>query len=302
MSGGTDNNDAPEYVQRLIQEGNPLGEKIWDQMRKAKQVRDPQSMPHTKPPQSVEQLTLPGVVPKTPGETSPLSNYLARTPLFSPIKRGRRAMLDKQRLPSPGGFSVHYSGKQLDMGDQDVFLLAVKMAAGKAPGENIEIRRVDFLRDLGWKGQGATAYKWLAEVFERLSTGRVFLESDRIKASLPLLGALILNKDTGVYAFSIPKETMAIFAGQAFGYINLRPRLALERRKDLAKWIQGYAMSHKAGVHLVSLQNLLSWSGYQGRMRDFRAGLKEALDELKRVAVLQEWVFKDRQKKVSWTR
>ena len=286
---------APGYVQKLIEEGNPLGEKLLEIMKSTKR-----KTPIGEQPQ--EQLTLPGVVPKTPGETSPLSNYLARTPLFAPIKRGRRAMLDKARLPSPAGFSVHYSGKQLDMGDQDVFLLAVKMAAGRAPGEDIEIHRADFLRALGWQSLSDRAYKWLAEVFDRLSTGRVFLESDEIKASLPLLGALILRKGKGVYTFSIPKDTMAIFAGQAFGYISLRPRRALAKRIDLAKWIQGYAMSHKPGGHLVSLENLVSWSGYQGRIRDFREALSEALDELKRVEVLREWAFQDRKKKVRWIR
>lgn len=287
---------APGYVQKLIEEGNPLGEKLLEIMKPSKRKAP------MEPEQPQEQLTLPGVVPKTPGETSPLSNYLARTPLFAPIKRGRRAMLDKARLPSPAGFNVHYSGKQLDMGDQDVFLLAVKMAAGRAPGEDIEIHRADFLRALGWQSLSDRAYKWLAEVFDRLSTGRVFLESDEIKASLPLLGALILRKGKGVYTFSIPKDTMAIFAGQAFGYISLKPRRALAKRIDLAKWVQGYAMSHAAGVHLVSLENLVSWSGYQGRIRDFRDALAEALDELKRVGVFHEWAFLERKKKVRWVR
>ena len=287
---------ALDYVRRLIEEGNPLGEKLLKTMKPSKRKTS------LEPEQTQEQLMLPDVVPKTPGETSPLSNYLARTPLFAPIKRGRRAMLDKARLPSPAGFSVHYSGKQLDMGDQDVFLLAVKMAAGRPPGEDIEIHRKDFLKALGWQSFSDRAYKWLGEVFDRLSTGRVFLESDEIKASLPLLGALILHKDKGVYTFSIPKETMAIFAGQAFGYINLTPRRALAKRVDLAKWVQGYAMSHKPGPHKVSVANLKEWSGYTAPVRKFREGLTEALDELTRVCVISSWSFKERLKFVCWNR
>jgi len=286
----------PEYVRRLLDEGNPLGEKLLEVMKPSKR-KIPLAVEQTQ-----KQLLLPSVVPKTPGETSPLSNYLARTPLFSPIKRGRRAMLDKTRLPSPDGFSVHYSGKQLDMGDQDVFLLAVKLAAGHGPGERIEIERADFLRTVGWGKLGSSGYKWLGEAFERLSTGRVFLESAKIKASLPLLGALVLDKEKGVYAYSIPEETMAIFVGQAFGYVDLKARRALAKRVDLAKWVQGYAMSHEPGLRRVKVENLLSLSGFQGRLRDFRDSLTEALDELKRVRVLQDWGFEDRKKKVRWIR
>lgn len=287
---------APAYVQRLIAEGNPLGGKLLE-------VRKPEKRKTvTASEQRQEQFELPGVVPRTPGETSPLSNYLARTPLFAPIKRGRRAMLDKERLPSPAGFSVHYSGKQLDMGDQDAFLLALKMAAGRGPGEAIVVHRADFLRNLGWKSCSNGAYRWLAEAFERLSTGRVFLESDKIKASLPLLGALILNKDSGCYTFSIPSETMAIFAEQIFGFVNLAARRAISKRVDLAKWVQGYAVSHAPGPHKVSLANLREWSGYAAPIRKFREGMAEALDELSRVGVIKSWVFKDRLKFVCWDR
>lgn len=286
---------APEYVKSLIEAGNPLGTTLLEKFIPGKvQPADAK--------QTQEQLALPGVVPKTPGETSPMSNYLARTPLFAPIKRGRRAMLDKAKLPSPAGFSVHYSGKQLDMGDQDVFLEAVKMAAGRAPGEDIEIKRADFLRALGWQSLSDQAYKWLGDVFDRLSTGRVFLETDAIKASLPLMGALVLNKAKGAYTFSIPEQTMALFAGQAFGYVHLKSRRALAKRVDLAKWVQGYAMSHAAGPHTVSVENLMSWCSYQGRMRDFREALMEALEELKRVTVLKDWVFIEKRKKVRWNR
>lgn len=256
------------------------------------------------PPAAEEsiQLTLPGFVPKSPGNTSLMSNYIARTPLFAPIKRGRRAMLDKVKLPSPAGLLIHYTGKQLDMGDQDVFLQAIKLAAGEGPECPIIINRAAFLRGMGWKSQSDRAYQWLDGVFERLSTGRMFLETERLKASLPMLGALILDKDTGEYTFSVPKETMALFAGQAYGYVDLDKRRALEKRVDLAKWLQSYAGSHEKGPHSVSLANLHKWSGYQGRMRDFRVALIEALNELARVGILQEWSFKQRRNFVNWTR
>lgn len=252
-----------------------------------------------------EQALLPGVtVPKTPGDTAPLNNHLARTPLFSPIKRGRRKMLDKAPLVGPSGNrAAFYSGKQLDMADQDVYLLALQMASGVGPGEHITVHLGEFMRRLGRKSDGASGLAWLKTVFERISTGRLFFENEDDFVSIPLLGALHISKRSQVWGFDIPSETLHLFLGQSYGYVDMAKRRALARRVDLAKWVQGYAMSHDARYqHAVSLENLHKWSGYEGRMRDFRNYLAEALNELRRVGILTSWEFAERKKIVRWNR
>jgi len=251
-----------------------------------------------------EQGVLPGVtVPKTPGDTSVMQNDLARTPLFSPIKRGRRKMLDKARLPSPAGNRVAFvSGKQLDMADQDTWLVGLQLAAEVGPDQPVTVVLGDYLRRLGWKSLSDRAYHWLKGSFERLSTCRVFLETDEQMISLPLLGALILDKASGTWTFTIPKETMALFLGQSYGYVDMTKRRALAKRVDLAKWLQSYAASHAPGQHSISLENLHKWSGSDSLLRVFRARLPEALDELKRVGILKSWEYTERQKIVRWTR
>lgn len=257
-----------------------------------------------KPEPQPEQGILPGVtVPKTPGDTAPLNNHLARTPLFSPIKRGRRKMLDKAPLPGPAGNrAACVSGKQLDMADQDVFLGGLKRAAEVGPDQPVTVILGEFLKGLGWNSRSDAAYRWLVGSFERLSTCRLFFETDEKMLSLPLLGPLEFDKVEKTWTFTIPEKTMALFQGKYYGYVDLAKRRALGKRVDLAKWIQSYAASHDAGQHAVSLENLLRWSGYQGRMRDFRTALKEALDELRRVGILTSWEFAERKKTVRWNR
>jgi hypothetical protein len=80
----------------------------------------------------------------------------------------------------------------------------------------------------------------------------------------------------------------------------------MEKRRmiglDLAKWLQCYAVSHAKGEHRISVANLKTWSGYESRMRDFRANLGAALAELVRVDVLASWAFYEDNKKVKWIR
>lgn len=256
------------------------------------------------------QMTLPGVsVPRTPGETAPMSNYLARTSLFAPIRKGRRVMHDKQMLHSPEGIDVLYTGKQLDMADQDVYLTALRLAGGIKAGDKIVINRAAFLRMLGYKhNPGARDYKWLEESFYRISTGRVIIKAKHIEANLPLMGALLSDTRSGDYYFTIPRETYALWAKNLYSYIDLEKRHALERNVPLSKWLQSYAQSHAPGVHTISMDLLHLWCGYGGRLRDFRDSLTGALDELTRVGILATWSIqergKGRQKKVmiSWTR
>jgi hypothetical protein len=250
--------------------------------------------------QEPEQHTLPGV-PVTPKGTSPMGNELARTPLFAPIKRGRRKIHDKTRLPSPEGISLWYFGKQLDVGDQDTYLAALMLARGLVPDEPIRINRAEFLRLIG-KKKGGSNFKWLEESFDRVATGRLYYDTSEERGSTPLLGPLRYNKESEEYYFTIPKESLRAFGIQAFGYVDMDKRRQIANKAELAKWLQCYAVSHEKGAHPISVANLKAWSGYEGRTRDFRAYLATALDELVRVGILDAWEFYDDSKKVKWIR
>ena len=46
----------------------------------------------------------------------------------------------------------------------------------------------------------------------------------------------------------------------------------------------------------------MEWSGVEGRERQFRGRLKEALTELVEVGIIQSWGFYEHDKKVKWIR
>ena len=251
---------------------------------------------------AVEQLDLPGVVPKTPGQTAPYSNDLARTSLFSPRQRKKRRILNEVELASPGGISVRYTGPELDMSDQDVLLQAMRMAGDIPPNTPIEINRADFLRQLGRKSLSNGQYAWLEDSFFRLSKGHVIIESEKLKLGFPLLGSLELNKDTNVYIYTIPEKTLQMFAGKKFSYVDMQMRRQLTQRIDLAKWIQSYAVSHRVGIHRVEVARLKELCGYKERLHKFRESLTIALDEWKRIEFFTHWLYYNNQTMVEWHR
>lgn len=249
-----------------------------------------------KPPRAMP-LQQTKIIPFTPKGTAPMGNKLARTPLFAPIKRGRRQIFDMAPLPAPEGISLWYFGKQLDVADQDTYLTALMLAKGYHPDTPIKINRAEFLRLMGRKKSGA-AFAWLEDSFDRISTGRLFYDTPKKKGSTPLLGPLEIDKDTGEYFFTVPEKALRAFGIHDFGYVDMEKRLQIAHKADLAKWLQCYAISHDKGEHRVTVDKLKEWSGYEGRLRDFRNYLAIALDELVRVEILNAWNFYDGNKKI----
>ncbi|MDR1659779.1 MAG: hypothetical protein LBR94_05495 [Desulfovibrio sp.] len=247
-------------------------------------------------------LTLPTIVPKTPGNTAPLSTHLARTPLFSVRHRGERAMVNDYQLPSPQGSAVFYTGVELDMGDQDVYLMALHLAANCAPDTPIQINRADFLTKIGRKSKGKAMYDWLSESFSRIGKGTILIQTPEYDLRMPLLGPLLHHKESGQYSFCIPKSTMGIFLNSFYGYINLDIRNSISKNVDLTKWVLGYASSHVAGPHVVRVENLKTWCGYGGPVHKYRHILTDALDELVRLDFLENWKISIDKVTVRWRR
>ena len=250
-----------------------------------------------------------GQLPLFPEEdTSALPNYIARTPLFAPIQPGRRKMHDDSLLASPEGVELRISGKQLDMADQDVFMLSLKWAQGVDLNQPVRCNRSEFLRELGWQPSGKTgafgksAYDWLDQSFGRLTGGKIYIETKRYKAHLSLVADWTEDKETGEWEFTIGGKIRALFQNQEYAFIDLVKRQQITHRVGLAKWLQSYAATHKPGLHRISVENLKQWCGYNSPTRKFRAALVEALGELDRLKILTSVKFYKDDLMVQWTR
>lgn len=171
------------------------------------------------------------------------------------------------QLPAPQGIKLYYFGTQLDVGDQDTYLTAIMIAKGEPQNTRIRINKAEMLRLMGKKKSGA-AFNWLAMSFRRIATGQLFYDTPTKEGSTPLLGPLEYDKETEEYYFIIPDAYLRVFGFNDFGYVDMEKRRLLG--VDLAKWLQCYAVSHAKGEHKISVENLMEWSGFEGRERQFR--------------------------------
>lgn len=243
-----------------------------------------------------------GTLPLFPPLDSAMPNHLARSSIFAPIKTGERQKHEKALMASRGDASIYYSGLQLDMADNDVFLQALRVAQGMQLGDTIYFNRAQFLRNIG-RSVGKSQYEWLQESFYRLTSGTVIIQTKRYKAALHLIDGYALDEQTGEYWLRMNPEIIKLFGHMEYGLVDMHTRLRIGRRQDMAKWLQNYVATHEEGkTHVISAQLLQLWSGSGGRLRDFQSrSLSKALTELERLGLIRDIQFRP-DGKVSWWR
>lgn len=251
-------------------------------------------------------------VPITPKHTAPMNNYLARSSLFSPLKRGKRQMHHNSVLYQDQNIEITRTGPALDMADHGVFLESLRRAAGTKPfdlesgGEppseaKVLINRADFLHALGKNSSGKN-YQWLQASFGRLFATSLAIKHEGITNYLHLLSNLNYDEHCGDYYYIVPRTSFILFANQQYGFVNMLRRRELSNRISMAQWLQSYISSHnKEHENRIGLGKLREMCGYSGQLRDFRVAVKEALQELIRVHELRS-AHVDERDIVHWLR
>lgn len=219
-----------------------------------------------------------------------IPNHLARSPLFAPVRPGRRELRQDELLPSPQGVQIHYTGPQLDQGDCDVFMQLIAEQRGRHVGEPVQIVRQTFLHSIG-RQTGGSDYAWLQETLRRLQSAHVRIENDRYIMTAQLLGKVVEDKIDSTFHVVMDRDIVEMFAPSARSLVDWPKRMRIERRVDLAKWLQNFLSSHSDRQQFHSLENLRVWSGYSSPLRKFKDAAGEALAELERLEIIGEPAF-----------
>ncbi len=232
---------------------------------------------------------LPGI--KMPGwrnEQRAMPNPITRSALFSPVKRGKRAMYNNERLPSRKDVEIYYTGPRLDMADSDVFLSLIHFFRLKKIeiDTKVHFKRDDLLKMIG-KPTGGSQYEWLYLSIQRLLSATVAIVTNKKRIGFHLINEYEYDADVGDWYVKLSPKIVEIFKDSQFSLIELQKRISLEI--PLSKWLQSYIAGHKKGEHRIALDYLKEWSGSMGRMRDWRLTFESAMVELQRQEVVAEW-------------
>lgn len=238
-----------------------------------------------------------------PENAGAIPTELTRVSLFGLIRRGRRKILDWEKLASRADIEVSYFGKQLDQADADLWLACLRLGRGLPMGQRIFTNKSKLLKEIG-RDAGTSNRTWLDNSLDRIASATLKIVLKRKDKEMTLRCKLMtsgVEEKTGNMFIRLDPEGAALF--ENLTYVDWEKRLALQ--SNAAKALQLYVCGHTTGKpHAVPLADLAQWLGYEGRLRQFRETLSEAINELKGQGLISDASIKRgaRGEVASWVR
>lgn len=243
-------------------------------------------------------------IPLFPEEKSAMPNKWIRTSLFAAVKKGRRRNFVKTPLASRSDVLILYTGEQLDAGDNDVFLHAMRLSQGLAPGGQIHFVRSHFLQAIGRK-PGTSGYRWLKDSLQRLASATIFIEYGENKGKMFRLVDTMEWTNTD-YWLSLSPEIASFYGKRELAFIDFEARLQMKH--GMSRLLQNYVASHETGEwHYISLDTLRDFYAASSSLKNFldnEYGLPAALAELEELGIIEdhEFYLKANRRMVKWWR
>jgi hypothetical protein len=213
-----------------------------------------------------------------------------RSALFRVIERGQRKALQRTVLAAWPGVTIRYTGVELDQSDLDVWLTVLHIAREQALGVQVPVTAYQLLKMLG-KRVGKSGYEWLKVATARLVAGGVEITVGTRTYCGSLIERFTRDEETGHYVLMLNPALVMLFEDDAFTRLEWEQRQGLS--KDLAKWLHGYLLSHRATAkhpHRISLERLRELCGSDREdLRFFRRDVRESMEELQAASVVTTW-------------
>lgn len=239
----------------------------------------------------------PGTALLLPGLTEAvraIPNYIARSGLFAPVRRGWRIHHDDTTFLTGKNILLKGTGKQLTEDHADIWMHAMFLQTTVPPGHAPRINRADFLRALG-RPTGGSAYDWLHTGMHDLAQFCLRIEAKRpdgsIKYScghhpatrmLPMIGGF--DYENGEYQLFIDPRWAQTFANREYTLVDWEKRLKM--RHELSKSLQRLIGTSSDQEQRYSLKILRERAVYAGPMHKFRTVLERSLLELETLNII----------------
>lgn len=220
-------------------------------------------------------------------------NILLRSAIFAVVRPGQRRWYKQEQICSLDGYTIIYTGEQLDQGDLDIWQQAVHLCKHDL-GNYVLCSKKRLLRDLG-RSDGKENKLWLMRGLDRLVAASAKLidtcagtREDPRSLNENMLGYMM---DGDRLMLRVSAKWAAFFIRDSYTLIDWQRRLAIPTRSQLTKWLHDFYSSH-AAPYPMKVETVRDLCGSKTTdINRFRANLREALDELadEQIGLLTSW-------------
>ena len=265
--------DLPQKVKFMV--GRPKMEK-----RDAPPVE-------TAPPPEEEQTTKVIKFPPRPSDHHvEYPTDLTRITPFKPLPPFKQRTYIKEVLISNKYGYVSFSGIELGIDDEDVFMLLLDMASeelkNKPPKEVIRLEFTfrSFLRRLK-RSEGGHDIEWLNTSLDRLAEAVITFKPKRFKVKGALISKLKTDEETGKCIVLLNSDFAQIYIKKAYTFIDFDQRLTLKKSttKRLHAYINGQRSRSKKTIYYTD-RDAKEFLQLKSDIREVRRNLKECHKEL----------------------
>lgn len=217
-------------------------------------------------------------------------NSFLRSALFAAIQGKTRRYMKKELLGAQKGYSVKFTGLQLDQSDLDVWEYAVHLSRMHPLGNECTFRANTFLKAIG-RSAGKKDYTWLNDSLTRLVACAVEIRCGQKVFVGSLLSSAPRDEETGIYRLRLDPDTIKLYGPTDWTALEWKQREAL-KGKPLALWLHGFYATH-AQPHPMKVETLMELSGAGTKTKKhFAAALKRAFAQLEEVTGFRATISK----------
>jgi len=216
-------------------------------------------------------------------------NSFLRSALFSATQgqdNKDRPYLDGAILASQQGFTIKYTGKQLNQDDLTLWETLVHLAKEQPLGNVCKFTAYEILKSMGLDTGGDQRNR-LHKGIIRLTGGVVEIIHEGRKVYFDtLIQSGAKDELTSHYKLQLSRQLVRLY-GQST-WIDWEQRLQL-RRKPLAQFLHGFYSSHKV-PYPVKLSTLQQLSGSKNKQAaGFKKKVSNAFEELVKIGLLRSY-------------
>jgi len=218
-------------------------------------------------------------------------NSFLRSALFSAIQGKDRQYIEEVTLASQGGYTVKFTGRQLNQEDLTVWETLVHLARSHPLGNSCSFTAHGLLKALGLPTGGAH-HRTLHSAIIRLTACAVEIIHDGKKYFGSLIESGVKDELTNHYIVKLNRDIIRLYGDTQWTSIDWQQRLSL-RRKPLAQSLHAYFSSHRNPfpVTLNFLQKITGSRNVQAA--GFKRHCRKALDELVAIGFLESYSIED---------
>lgn len=214
-----------------------------------------------------------------------------RSALFGIGSRKKRGEFTEHPIFVHGETKITYTGHQLEQGDLDVFMTAIKIAYDNNNAFEIKCSMYAFLQILGLL-PGKSGRDRVKSSFKRLTTGTIAIKNNKYHYYGHLIDSFLLDREKNTYTIRLNPKMSQLFRD---GYTRIDWEIRRKLRSDLGRRLQALVLSHEAPVNcpqrytMDSLMKLCCCTDSDERR--FKARIRRNMRALETEGQIRNWTL-----------